>query len=378
MYNRAMTDLSAMGLNIGKQTGSKTIEKITEEQNGLIEGLNEQIQKDLNTLTKGVITAIDQLEGVTKTESSNTKTEIKRLNTDITAALNMLQSKSDDVKTAIVSELVLVYKSIETAKTAITAALTPPVSTTDAATAGIRTAADSILTTVGSILAKLSGGSATKTLDDVVSSIDTFAKGVSDYWITFAKGISDYWIIFDSNQNTRKDAIVSAITGADGRGITKTLDDVVSSIDYFATGVADYWSIFDSNQNARKDAIVSAIYSMRPPPAPTYYSGGGGYLPPGGEVDLEFADGGISSGPLSGYPAMLHGTELIVPLNDPKSARPAGESDPEVKSLLRELVSATKAGKIIQIDGKPIAQIADKTVTARISRGMINDDRRLI
>jgi hypothetical protein len=46
--------------------------------------------------------------------------------------------------------------------------------------------------------------------------------------------------------------------------------------------------------------------------------------------------------------------------------------------LLREIVAAIREGKVIAIDGKPIAQIADKTITKRIDRGMITDSRRMI
>ena len=37
----------------------------------------------------------------------------------------------------------------------------------------------------------------------------------------------------------------------------------------------------------------------------------------GGAADfLGFSEGGIASGPTSGYPAVLHGTEAVVPLPD--------------------------------------------------------------
>ena len=39
----------------------------------------------------------------------------------------------------------------------------------------------------------------------------------------------------------------------------------------------------------------------------------------GRTVGFQFADGGIASGPSSGYPATLHGTEAIVPLPNGRS-----------------------------------------------------------
>ncbi len=45
-----------------------------------------------------------------------------------------------------------------------------------------------------------------------------------------------------------------------------------------------------------------------------------------------FASGGIASGPESGYPVMLHGTEMITPVNDFQSMAS------EIRDLKREIV----------------------------------------
>jgi len=98
-----------------------------------------------------------------------------------------------------------------------------------------------------------------------------------------------------------------------------------------------------------------------------------------------YAEGGVASGPSSGYLATLHGTEAIIPLASGlrtcvkfKSPVTNSSSDPKIIALLERLVAATEAGHTIAIDGKPIAQIADKTITKRIDRGMITDSRRMI
>ena len=75
-----------------------------------------------------------------------------------------------------------------------------------------------------------------------------------------------------------------------------------------------------------------------------------------------FAAGGIASGPLSGYPATLHGTELIIPLNGGipfQSNTQAGAGREEEIALLKEEVSLmkifiTQNGRPIELGGKPL------------------------
>jgi hypothetical protein len=61
-------------------------------------------------------------------------------------------------------------------------------------------------------------------------------------------------------------------------------------------------------------AIRAANSAMRDSPGARIITVGGGYRP-------ALAGGGIVSGPSSGYPATLHGTEAVLPLNDPPRAR---------------------------------------------------------
>lgn len=58
-----------------------------------------------------------------------------------------------------------------------------------------------------------------------------------------------------------------------------------------------------------------------------------------------YADGGIASGPYSGYTATLHGTEAIIPLRSgsvPVVISGGGYDDPETKALLKQLVAQGK------------------------------------
>jgi hypothetical protein len=80
-------------------------------------------------------------------------------------------------------------------------------------------------------------------------------------------------------------------------------------------------------------------------------------VPGYGEIIAEnpagYASGGISTGPTSGYPVTLHGTEAIIPLSNGSvpvtlSGYAAGsQSDPEIKALLSELVSVSKGKQYV-------------------------------
>ena len=64
-----------------------------------------------------------------------------------------------------------------------------------------------------------------------------------------------------------------------------------------------------------------------------------------------YEEGGISTGPQSGYFAKLHGTEAIVPLSDgyiPVQVSSSG-IDPEVKELLKRILDETKEDKKLNL-----------------------------
>jgi len=99
-----------------------------------------------------------------------------------------------------------------------------------------------------------------------------------------------------------------------------------------------------------------------------------------------YSDGGIASGPESGYMATLHGTELVV---SPRNSVPVkmrgsadGYGDPEVKNLLRTLVAQgnKKQNVILTIDGKTVTgvmeAVADRLDQARIDKGIKNRNYR--
>lgn len=54
-------------------------------------------------------------------------------------------------------------------------------------------------------------------------------------------------------------------------------------------------------------------------------------------VHAEFAMGGIARGPRSGFPALLHGTEAVVPLPDGKSIPVRNDSNTEMVGILKDM-----------------------------------------
>jgi hypothetical protein len=72
---------------------------------------------------------------------------------------------------------------------------------------------------------------------------------------------------------------------------------------------------------------------------------GGGANSTQSSASTGYADGGIATGPYSGYTATLHGTEAIIPLRGgsvPVVISGGGYDDPETKALLKQLVAQGK------------------------------------
>jgi hypothetical protein len=73
-----------------------------------------------------------------------------------------------------------------------------------------------------------------------------------------------------------------------------------------------------------------------------------------------YATGGIASGPASGYPVMLHGTEAVIPLSGGRSV-PVDIDNREVVKALNELTAMVKQVGIEQIkSGKKSVKLLDK------------------
>ena len=85
-----------------------------------------------------------------------------------------------------------------------------------------------------------------------------------------------------------------------------------------------------------------------------------------------FAEGGIASGPSTGYLATLHGTELIIPMDDISAGTSNSTTgatyivndNEEVIELLKELISEMTESKTYN---KKVNKILDKVTAGRNS-----------
>ena len=119
---------------------------------------------------------------------------------------------------------------------------------------------------------------------------------------------------------------------------------------FFGGGIPTaYASIITTNTIIN---TVQTVYEEAPPPTPIIRNDYANLA--------SFADGGISYGSLSGYPAMLHGTEAIIPLPNGRTlpvelkstGNQSAQTDPEIKQLLRILVANQAQDKYLSVDGR--------------------------
>jgi hypothetical protein len=96
---------------------------------------------------------------------------------------------------------------------------------------------------------------------------------------------------------------------------------------------------------------------------------------PGDPVHFSFGDGGIASGPTTGYLAELHGPEAVVPLPDGKTipvrlenTKDFGSNSIDVKNELQQIMTEFKSamqGMIEQISNKDMITALDEMVKAQ-------------
>ena len=121
--------------------------------------------------------------------------------------------------------------------------------------------------------------------------------------------------IWDGIKEMVSDAIMALINGLNDLGAA-----FIDAITDFSSWIADGFSslgddFYDGLTGGAKRAFDWIEGNM--PSMPDWMKDVGGL---GGKAkDLLFASGGIASGPTSGYPVTLHGTEAVVPLPDGQS-----------------------------------------------------------
>ena len=74
----------------------------------------------------------------------------------------------------------------------------------------------------------------------------------------------------------------------------------------------------------------------------------------GPHIHAEFANGGIARGPRSGFPALLHGTEAVVPLPDGKTIPVRNDGNTEMINAIKDLKNSMN----------PAPNMSDQSVVA--------------
>jgi hypothetical protein len=101
---------------------------------------------------------------------------------------------------------------------------------------------------------------------------------------------------------------------------------------------------------------------------------------PGDPVHFSFADGGIASGPTSGYMAELHGPEAVVPLPDGKTIPVRTEGgefgDSKYKEDMADMMKQFKTSMesmINQMNNRDLVTIMDEMVRIQKSSNSIQE-----
>lgn len=117
---------------------------------------------------------------------------------------------------------------------------------------------------------------------------------------------------------------------------------------YYSANVA-YWGGNEAYATAIKDKLSQGIALADPVGAEAFIRDNPNY----------FADGGIASGPESGYTATLHGTELVV---SPRKSFPATVKDGGNADLIEEVRALRAELKEIKASNAKIAKSSDETM----------------
>jgi hypothetical protein len=100
---------------------------------------------------------------------------------------------------------------------------------------------------------------------------------------------------------------------------------------------------------------------------------------PGDPVHFSFADGGIASGPFSGYMAELHGPEAVVPLPDGKTIPVRIEGEPgsnkssaDMSAMMNQFKSSMES-MINQMNNRDLLNMMDEMVRAQKASNSIQE-----
>jgi hypothetical protein len=168
-------------------------------------------------------------------------------------------------------------------------------------------------------------GGSQSAVSDYLAFVDTYLQSAQDTY----KSSDAYLAIYES--------VLADIATLDTQPLT-SIEDLTS---YQTAIMEDQTRIAEEGVAAMQWMIDNwSTYGS------TYLWGGagtGGGTNTGGDIVAHvqgYASGGIAYGPTSGYSATLHGTEAVIPLaSGSVPVTVSGDSDPEIKTLLQQLVA---------------------------------------
>lgn len=298
MYNQVMSDLESLGLSAASVSG-KSLEDLTEEQNDLIASLEAAMTQELATLDNTIIESLNILD-------------------------DMISDEIEDVA----SLLALLWSGIQDTIDALSTAL------------------------IGASLGD-----------------------INDTLYLFMGGVGGFLQTMDENNTANTDRLIAAIMGYGGGGTYTAGMTYAEFYDYmnaFTEQLGQALYTLDTNQAARDATTQSLLTDLKnvmttmsgklsyydPSSGTTFSNAALNFASYYAQRDLNkalgvpgYAEGGIASGPTSGYPVTLHGVEAVVPLaSGAIPVRFTGSSmDEETKTLLRELVSVSKSKQRCEI-----------------------------
>ena len=133
--------------------------------------------------------------------------------------------------------------------------------------------------------------------------------------------IKAFWNVLVSGMKLVWDNTLGALWDAMGPGIMQGMDNLKIVWDAVVDAMAwawdnvlsPIWEAFEYALDLVYDAIKPIVKAIE-----KVMDAGGAIIDAGLDM-IGYADGGIATGPESGYPVMLHGTEAVVPLPDGRS-----------------------------------------------------------
>jgi hypothetical protein len=171
----------------------------------------------------------------------------------------------------------------------------------------------------------------------IIDALGTVQDKSTEIQLTIVDALIDLYELIETTEAATKEALLN--------NLNSSTRQIVSSIETLGKGIANYWIAFNQEEAARSATsdgllhefmigvgyILTYMYQVESASYSALAALNRSLSIPG------FSDGGVASGPASGYPVILHGTEVITPIA--KAGSLSGYNDLEIKNLLTALVA---------------------------------------